>query len=221
MHIEKNSNHTKTKIKELLYIYNKFEKLIITTLSSFANVAKEDYFYELCYCLLTPATQAKNADAVVQYLKENKFFEKGKDPTEILRGKVFKDKSIYIRFHNQKANRLVEARKNWKVVASILESSIPVKEKREKLVQFTNGLGYKEASHFLRNIGYKGLAVLDRHILRNMIEFGLLSSIPSVGSRKNYLYLEDIFLGFARSIGFEPEVLDLLLWAKETGYVGK
>ncbi|MFN3780942.1 MAG: hypothetical protein ACK4SO_02060 [Candidatus Kapaibacteriota bacterium] len=221
MHIEKNSNHIETKIEELFNIYKEFEKSIKTTLSGFADVSKEDFFYELCYCLLTPATQAKHAEAVVQYLKENNFFEKGYDPRDILRGKVFKDKKIYIRFHNQKASRLLLARKNWKVVANILESSIPINEKREELVKFTKGLGYKEASHFLRNIGYKGLAVLDRHILRNMVDFGLLSSVPNVGSRKNYLYVEQLFLDFALSIGFEPEVLDLLLWAKETGYVGK
>ncbi len=36
-----------------------------------------------------------------------------------------------------------------------------VKEKRIK------GLGYKEASHYLRNIGFKGYAILDKHILRS------------------------------------------------------
>jgi N-glycosylase/DNA lyase len=39
-----------------------------------------------------------------------------------------------------------------------------VKEKRIK------GLGYKEASHYLRNIGFKGYAILDKHILRSMAE---------------------------------------------------
>src|SRR5262245_30796407 len=28
------------------------------------------------------------------------------------------------------------------------------------------GIGYKEASHYLRNIGFRGYAILDKHILR-------------------------------------------------------
>ncbi len=219
MRIEENSKSTK--IEELYNVLKKFEKNIKATLTHFAKVSKKDYFYELCYCLLTPATQAKNAEAVVHYLKKTNFYERGYDPTEILRGSVFKNVRIYIRFHNQKAKRLLLARKNWKVIENILETPISAKEKREELVKYTNGFGYKEASHFLRNIGYKGLAVLDRHILKNMQYFGVISSIPNVGSRKNYLYVEELFFDFARFLGLEPETLDLLLWAKETGYVGK
>jgi len=38
----------------------------------------------------------------------------------------------------------------------------------EWLVKNLTGLGYKEAGHFLRNIGSGKIAILDRHILRNL-----------------------------------------------------
>src|SRR5437763_14056171 len=38
------------------------------------------------------------------------------------------------------------------------------------------GLGYKEASHFLRNIGCRGYAILNNHILQSQAELGELES---------------------------------------------
>src|SRR5262245_1813493 len=38
------------------------------------------------------------------------------------------------------------------------------------------GIGYKEASHYLRNIGYRGYAILDKHILRALSELGVIDS---------------------------------------------
>ena len=42
---------------------------------------------------------------------------------------------------------------------------------REKGIK---GLGYKEASHFLRNIGFKGYAILDKHVLRCLAELKII-----------------------------------------------
>jgi N-glycosylase/DNA lyase len=83
------------------------------------------------------------------------------------------------------------------------------------------GFGYKEASHFLRNIGYTGLAILDRHVLRGMVRLGVLAEIPKIGSRRAYLGVEKIFIDASRVIGIEPEALDLLLWYEATGEVFK
>ncbi len=208
-------------IKELYKFYNQKKSEIKSVVASFSKLQKEEYFYELCYCLLTPATKAQNVYKVVEYLKTNLFFEEGFDPTHILRGDVFKPIKIYVRFHHQKANRLLNARENWQLISTIINKNNHAKEKREELVTNVLGFGYKEASHFLRNIGHLGLAVLDRHILKNLLHLGVLNKIPNVGSRKKYLETEKIFTDFAYSIDIPSEELDLLLWAKETGYVLK
>lgn len=221
MPIEKNNKPLDA--KEILILYHQKKSEIQQALESFRNVKADELFYELCYCLLTPASKAQNAIIVVNYLKKAKFFEEGFDPTDVLRGKApfgipYK---VYIRFHNQKAKRLLLARENWNGIEEILEENMDVQQKRDRLVEKVFGFGYKEASHFLRNIGYQGIAILDRHILRNLVDFGYLEKIPIIGNRKNYLIVEKVFFEFANKLNIPPEELDLLLWAKETGEVLK
>src|SRR5256885_1237436 len=65
------------------------------------------------------------------------------------------------------------------------------KELREFLVDNVKGLGMKEASHFMRNIGIgKDLAILDRHILKNLKLYGVVDEIPNSLTQKKYLDIE-------------------------------
>ena len=59
-----------------------------------------------------------------------------------------------------------------------LESFGDAFERRDWLAQDPRikGLGYKEASHFLRNIGFKGYGILDKHIVRSLFELGVIDS---------------------------------------------
>jgi N-glycosylase/DNA lyase len=88
-------------------------------------------------------------------------------------------------------------------------------------VENVKGLGYKESSHFLRNIGYRNLAILDRHILKNLEKFGAIRTIPKSLTRKQYLKLEKQFHRFADAVGIPLDELDLLFWSLETGEILK
>jgi N-glycosylase/DNA lyase len=93
---------------------------------------------------------------------------------------------------------------------------------REWLVRNIKGLGYKEASHFLRNIGFGDrIAILDRHILRNLVHFDVIQEIPTSMSRSGYMQIEQKMAEFAREIHIPLAHLDLLLWYKETGEIFK
>ncbi len=83
------------------------------------------------------------------------------------------------------------------------------------------GLGYKEASHFLRNIGYKGYAILDKHILRSLAELGIIESPQPPTTRARYLETEQRLKRFARDLGIDFDELDLVLWSMKTGEVLK
>jgi len=89
------------------------------------------------------------------------------------------------------------------------------KEKRIK------GLGYKESSHFLRNIGFKGHAILDKHVLRCMHEVGAIETSKPPTSRESYLEVENRLQDFARDIGIDFDELDLVLWSMKTGEILK
>ncbi len=84
------------------------------------------------------------------------------------------------------------------------------------------GLGYKEASHFLRNIGLGfDLAILDRHIMRNLLKYGVIDKIPECITKKCYLSLENEMKKFSDKIDIPLADLDLLFWSEETGEIFK
>jgi len=83
-------------------------------------------------------------------------------------------------------------------------------------------MGYKEASHFLRNIGFgENLAILDRHILRNLHRLHVLNEIPKYLTAKKYLAIEGKMRQFADDVKIQMSHLDLLLWYRETGGIFK
>jgi N-glycosylase/DNA lyase len=83
------------------------------------------------------------------------------------------------------------------------------------------GLGYKEASHFLRNIGFPGYAILDKHILNSLREMSIISKGMRPTTRAGYLAIEKRLERFAREIGIDMDHLDLLLWSRKTGEILK
>lgn len=83
------------------------------------------------------------------------------------------------------------------------------------------GLGYKEASHFLRNIGIRGHAILDKHVVRCLAEVGVMKENKPPANRSKYLAIEEEFLRFARDIKINCDELDLVLWSMKTGEILK
>jgi N-glycosylase/DNA lyase len=83
------------------------------------------------------------------------------------------------------------------------------------------GLGYKEASHYLRNVGFKGYGILDKHIVRCLAELGVIDSPKPPTSRNGYLETEDRMRRFAGDVGIDFDELDLVLWSMKTGEVLK
>ena len=196
--------------------YKNFEKIIIQRLNEFMNVASELIFYEFCFCILTPQSSAKNAIEVQNKLIVLDFFNKKFAPNYLL-----SDKNHYIRFHNVKSQRLLNAINFYPSLLEILSSNLNQYEKRKKIKDNFSGLGMKESSHFLRNIGYKNLAIIDRHILKNLHLCGVLENTAPPKNEKQYLEIEDKFLKYAIEIGIEMDFLDLLFFANSTGTVLK
>ncbi len=83
------------------------------------------------------------------------------------------------------------------------------------------GLGYKESSHFLRNVGLRGYAILDKHILRCLVEVGVLESPQPPATRARYLATELRLRDFARDVSIDFDELDLVLWSMKTGEILK
>jgi N-glycosylase/DNA lyase len=203
---------------EYINHYLEHRSVIDERLAEFRAVAEEEYLWEMLYCLLTPQSRAVNAGGVIEKLKERNFLKERFDPTSILR-----DPEHYIRFHNQKARRLLAAADREEEIREVLtRKDLDAAGRREWLVASINGLGWKEASHFLRNIGHLDLAIIDRHILKHMHLSGAIEAIPaSIGTRRVYLELEKRFRDLAAQSGLTLQQLDLLFWSYEEGSVRK
>jgi N-glycosylase/DNA lyase len=83
------------------------------------------------------------------------------------------------------------------------------------------GIGYKEASHFLRNIGFSGYGILDKHILNTLYEFKVINNPKPPSTRDKYLYTEEKLKGLAEILEIHMDELDLLLWSEKTGEILK
>ena len=83
------------------------------------------------------------------------------------------------------------------------------------------GIGFKEASHFLRNIGYKGYTILDKHIINSLIELGVINKKNLPSNREKYLEIEKKFKKYAEKNNFDIDELDLLIWSEKTGKILK
>jgi N-glycosylase/DNA lyase len=105
---------------------------------------------------------------------------------------------------------------------SLVSFSDPI-ERRDWLAQERRikGLGYKEASHFLRNIGLPGYAILDKHVLRCLSDLGVIDSPRPPSTRHRYLEIEECLRRFARETRIDFDELDLVLWSMKTGEILK
>ena len=196
--------------------YKKKKGLIKKRLKDFEEVGRgsaKDIFTELCFCILTPQSNAIQCDKAIKELKKKRLLFNA--PAGAIRP-VLKGKS---RFHNKKAGYLVSARRSFDRSVLFAGNILDV---RKKIVENIKGVGYKEASHFLRNIGLgKDVAILDRHILKNLKRYGVIEAVPLSISAKSYLNIEENARSFAKKMGIGLGELDLLFWSRETGRIFK
>ena len=88
------------------------------------------------------------------------------------------------------------------------------REARRSIVEVAGGIGPKQASLFLRNIGFtEELAIFDTHLLRFMSLFGLLDQdIRPISSLRNYENLENHLRDYAKSAGYSLGCVDQAIW---------
>jgi N-glycosylase/DNA lyase len=206
-------------LEQLRHLFSEREKEIRRKLVGFSGVEASEMFYELAFCLLTPQSKAEHCDIVIKHLRDRDFLHQEFDAEPFLHHAD----GTYVRFHRTKAKRLRELKAVFpEVLNHIMMPGMNSEQLREYLVRHVNGVGYKEATHFLRNIGRNsGLAILDRHILRNLVKYGVIKQIPRTLTRRKYLEIERSFTMFSMRLGISVDELDLLFWSLETGKILK
>ncbi len=191
-------------------------KLIANRMREFEELggrSNEEIFKELAFCLLTANYSAEGGIKIQRAIGDG-FITL---PKEELERRL---RELGHRFPRARAEYIVEARRLLPTLKDILRSFDDEKKLREWLARNVKGLGYKEASHFLRNIGYKNVAIIDYHIVDVLVRFGVIER-PRTLTKRKYLEIESILERIARETGLTLGELDLYLWYMETGKVLK
>lgn len=173
----------------------------------------EDWFSELCFCLMTANSTARLGIAIQKTLGDGCATLPKSRVQEVLANHGH-------RFARPRADFICKARKLPKL-RTVIEAQEDDRRAREWLVENVLGLGYKEASHFLRNTGHFDVAILDRHVLRVMNEHSLIQEIPKTITRKRYLEMEATLEKLSDRLKTPLGILDFYLWYMRTGEILK
>jgi len=173
---------------------------------------KKTLFKELCFCILTANYNAEKAIKIQQEIN-NGFLKLNK------KSLAKKLKTLGYRFPNTRASYIIDARKHFFSLKFNLTKDS--KMLRDLLRENIKGIGMKEASHFLRNIGIKDVAIIDFHVLDVLLSHGLLKQKPKTLSKRTYLKIERLLKKIANKLNISLAELDLYLWYAETGKILK
>lgn len=201
-------------------------------------------FKELCFCILTANTSAKMGITCIEAAGDDVLTADIDGLRDILCGRYrfWKVRPAYIIHTREYLKRETGFGMNpltpcptpgGRGVKEMKKVHAPLRDRIDALSDFNErrdffaanpgvkGIGYKEASHFLRNIGFKGYAILDKHIVNILYELGVLEDNQKPANKKKYIDIEDRLRAFSRDIGIDMDELDLALWSYKTGMILK
>ena len=195
------------------------------------QLTENQVWKELCFCLLSGNVAFELVKSTIDVLETNGFLdfnwilEERKSHEYIF--KLFnepnfepKKKNGELRKYRYPKKRSEEITKAAQILYSnsslkkILEKAASDVEIRNFLAKNIPGIGIKESSHFLRNIGYSdSLAIIDIHVLRFLKQnnFVYQSDVLSLTESK-YEKLEIILQNLADFHGLNLGILDLSIW---------
>jgi N-glycosylase/DNA lyase len=216
--------HLPLTIEKIKTAHSERREEILERLSEFEAVwqmeSDERLWEEMVFCFFTGGCSARMGIRSVEAVKPILLSGNHAELADALRGKH--------RYPNARAGYIVASREFLQEHCDLrlrkkLQSFSDDFERRDWLVKEKRikGLGYKEASHYLRNIGFKGYAILDKHILRSLAELGIIDDPKPPNTRLKYLTVEEKLKNLAEITEIDFDELDLVLWSLKTGEILK
>ncbi|PNX53349.1 MAG: hypothetical protein BV458_04995 [Thermoplasmata archaeon M9B2D] len=184
----------------------------IKEFKSIDTTSAEALFKELSFCILTANFNSERTISL--HTKLHPCF--CTDTKETLAKKL---RAQGYRFPNTRAAYITESVVHKNHLPRIIQE-LEHDERRAWLADTITGLGYKESSHFLRNIGFDDYAIIDFHILDILERYHLIKK-PKTLTAKKYREIEEILQQIAIQTNLTLAELDLYLWYLETGKILK
>ena len=215
-------------------ILQNYERLcsVMEDRQDWSKKTEEEMWYEMCFCILSANVSFELAKSCIEVLKylghlSSEWIINNEKSSEILfhvlSSPIFrpqkKDGSLRkYRYPKKRADQITEAAKfiylqnnSIKDVLKKIDSDIEV---RNFFALNVPGLGIKEASHFLRNIGFSdSLAILDVHMLEFLRQRSLIHLKKGTAlTKKIYLKIEDILRSYVAFHKLNLAIFDLAVW---------
>jgi N-glycosylase/DNA lyase len=195
---------------------SEISEVIDNRIKEFANIGEnsiEDIFIEMCFCIMTANCGAEKCIEIHELIGDD-FLNLSENDL------VSNFKKYGYRFPNVRASYIIESRKLIKDLEIKLNRSKNEDNLREWIVKNVKGLGYKETSHFLRNVGFQDYAIIDFHIVDLLVKHDLIEK-PKTMTKSKYLEIEKLLKKLGEKLNLNMAQLDLYLWYMETGKVLK
>ena len=221
-----NRNRKPVAVDDIRATYKARRREIRTRLDQFNYIwqhgSDEQLWEELVYCIFTAGASARMGYRAIEAVRPFLLTGKREEMTVALKS------AGAHRFPVERPGYIVITRNYLRQHCGMalrrqLESFSDPLERRDWLAREKQikGLGYKESSHFLRNIGLKGYAILDKHVMNCIADLEVVDNPKPPATRARYLEIEEKLRRFARDIRIDFDELDLVLWSMKTGEVLK
>ena len=211
----------KVALEELRSEYSRKRDMIEAQLGEFRKIRESadnrKIFEELAYCILTSAVGPKVGLRSLEAIKDI-----------LLEGTAEDTESTLKRIHKypEKAYFIVHTREYLKreygfKLRELVNSFDDPEERRDffALNKDIKGIGYTQASHFLRNIGFGGYAILDKNVIKSLYDLGIIDAPKPPSTGKKYKEIENRMKPLAGELGTGLDELDMLLWSLKTGRI--
>jgi N-glycosylase/DNA lyase len=174
--------------------------------------SNNELFNELCFCLLTANFNAEKSIKIQENIGECFLTDSKEEIAQNL-------KKYGHRFPNARADYIIKSKKCKEELNKVM-NFYDKQSIREWIVDNVKGIGYKESSHFLRNIGFDDYAIIDFHIIDLLVKHEIIKK-PKTITKNKYLEIEKILKRIAEKTNLTLAELDLYLWYIETGKILK
>jgi len=200
---------------------------------SWKKLSEEELLYEVAVCVFSSQMVFEVAVAAVDRLKQNRLLCVACMPSDIFHYQSIvrqaleepldvvvnsKRRKLFPRFRNRISALLARTVDNiyggGSSIKEVLKGAYSARNARELLINAVSGFGPKQASLYLRRIGYSAdLAVLDTHVLDYMkLALGVKPKRSLLSGVSGYERLETEFREIADKFGYSIGCVDLALW---------
>lgn len=177
----------------------------------------DDIWSTLIFCILSSQVSSPAASKATSYVAKQVAGSSvhSKEDVYFAARRCLSDPEVSYRFPERGANLLASAWTSLRELDGPFDSYLGAFDSefsaRDDIVSRFAGLGMKQASMFLRDIGFsRDLAIIDVHVYRYLTTFFDFPIGPL--TRRRYLDAEIFLLDLAKRLGTDLLTLDCLIW---------